>query len=53
MGTTDAPATAADAPAVGALSSTGSQIALVAALALMGVAGGGALIVAKRKAHVE
>ena len=52
-GTTDAPATAADAPAVGALSSTGSQIALVAALALMGVAGGGALIVAKRKAHVE
>ena len=52
-GTVDAPATAAGAPAVGTLSSTGSQIALVAALALMGVAGGSVLIVAKRKAHVE
>lgn len=51
--TVDAPATVAGAPVIGALSSTGSQIALVAALALMGVAGGGALIVAKRKAHVE
>lgn len=52
-GTVDAPATAGGAPAIGALSSTGSQIALVAALALMGVAGGSVLIVAKRKAHVE
>lgn len=52
-GTVDTPATAAGAPAIGTLSSTGSQIALVAALALMGVAGGSVLIVAKRKAHVE